>query len=740
MVPAPRPSAHAPRKHALTGSTPATRVWLTTFVAVPCMTRILLTGRALAAACVAWAALAPAAMALTACSAADISAQDAGCPSGTGPCAITKDFTVGDGCTLDFGARDVTLTRTLDIGSGTVTLRARALTLTPSGFIDGRGNELGSAIDTGGGSIIETSGAVTLEKGAKGAARIDVSGNSDAGNIEITAGGPVTIAGHLNANQLTTAASGGGITITSRADVLTESGSEISATGGRDSTGGGDIDITADGNITLNDLVDVSGGTDGGAVTLTALGRVSTSRVTANGTSTGDAGSGGFITVTAGTALDVADDITANGTTSSFGGGSGGSIALEAQYGDLRVLRNILAIGAEPDGDGGDIDATATGNVIIGTVGQTGQPRLSVRGNGTEGAGGIVAMETDGAITTQGPIDASGGSQGGTVDLEAAANITLVDVVDVSGRAAASSGGQLLADAGRTAGATLVVSRRVDARGGVGGAGGRTDLTACQLRIDGEVHAESTTGGENVLTARTGLTILGKVVAAATAGRNVLVFPDGTAPSLGSAAVVSPAATLDERPACTATSPVNCVMPCPACGNGVVEFPETCDDGQPLPSNCDGCSATCQIETCDDGLFCTTDTCDPTLGCRSRPAVTPCVEPPTPTPTATRTPTPSPTATLTPPPTPTVPPTRRPTRTPTLTPTVPPTETPTEGPGDLGDNNCDGRTTAADVSTTLAALGQTPDSPCPRADINGDGVVDEFDITFTILATFGEFE
>ena len=123
------------------------------------------------------------------------------------------------------------------------------------------------------------------------------------------------------------------------------------------------------------------------------------------------------------------------------------------------------------------------------------------------------------------------------------------------------------------------------------------------------------------------------------------------------------------------------------------------------------------------------------------PTATPAVSA-TPTPTATRTPTPSPTATLTPPPTPTVPPTRRPTRTPTptLTPTVPPTETPTEGPGDLGDNNCDGRTTAADVSTTLAALGQTPDSPCPRADINGDGVVDEFDITFTILATFGEFE
>ncbi len=71
---------------------------------------------------------------------------------------------------------------------------------------------------------------------------------------------------------------------------------------------------------------------------------------------------------------------------------------------------------------------------------------------------------------------------------------------------------------------------------------------------------------------------------------------------------------------------------------------------------------------------------------------------------------------------------------------MPPTETPTAGPGDLGDNNCDGRTSAADVSTTLAGFGLALDGQCPRADINGDGVVDELDITFTILATFGEFQ
>ncbi len=600
------------------------------------MTRILLTGRVLASACLVWAALAPAAMALTACSAADISAQDAGCPSGTGPCTISKDFTVGDSCTLDFGAREVTLKSTLDIGSGTLTLRAQSFTLTQTGFIDGRGNTSGNPDDTGGSITVETTGPVAIQKVGQLRARIDVSGNGDAGSINITAGGTVTIGGRLIASQLTITGGGGEITITSGADVLTGSGSEITATGGRDSTGGGDIEITADGDITLNDLVD-AGGADGGSVTLTAGGRVSTSRINANATRTDDAGIGGDIAVTAGTALDVTDDIITNGTTSSIGGGDGGSVTLEAQYGDLRVFADILAIGAGPDGAGGEIDGFATGSVVIGTPGQAGPPKLSVRGDGTESAGGIVSVESNGTITNQGTIDASGGNQGGTVDLDAGANVTLVDVVDASGRAAASSGGQILAEAGHSTSGTLVVSRRLDARGGTGGTGGRTDLMACQLRIDGEVHVESSTGGENLLTARARMTIAGKVVAAATAGRNALVFPIGTPPVLGPSAVISPVATLSERAPCTATSPVNCLTPCPVCGNGVVEFPETCDDRQAVPSNCDGCSATCQVEHCDDGRLCTTDTCDPTLGCRNLPAVTPCVEPPTPTPTATPT-------------------------------------------------------------------------------------------------------
>jgi len=56
----------------------------------------------------------------------------------------------------------------------------------------------------------------------------------------------------------------------------------------------------------------------------------------------------------------------------------------------------------------------------------------------------------------------------------------------------------------------------------------------------------------------------------------------------------------------TTTTPetnANCPADCPApvCGNGVTEAPETCDDNNVVSG--DGCSATCVLETCSDGIL-----------------------------------------------------------------------------------------------------------------------------------------
>ena len=37
------------------------------------------------------------------------------------------------------------------------------------------------------------------------------------------------------------------------------------------------------------------------------------------------------------------------------------------------------------------------------------------------------------------------------------------------------------------------------------------------------------------------------------------------------------APTIQSLPTCTAAGQTGCLVPCPGCGNGMVEFPETCD-------------------------------------------------------------------------------------------------------------------------------------------------------------------
>src|SRR5215468_3784860 len=126
-----------------------------------------------------------AASALTACTAADIIAQDSNCPSGTGPCLIKKDFTIGTGCTLDFGLRDVTLANleTMTIGSGSVTIRAGNFTVGGGAFIDARGNSV-APNDRGGFLVIQTIGAILVQVSGSRVARVFLDGNTAGGTVE----------------------------------------------------------------------------------------------------------------------------------------------------------------------------------------------------------------------------------------------------------------------------------------------------------------------------------------------------------------------------------------------------------------------------------------------------------------------------------------------------------------------------------------------------------------------------
>ena len=616
---------------------------------------------------------------LSVCSVAGVVAQDPGCPGGSGPCTVTKVFDVADGCDLDFAARAVTVSPTgeLHLLGGTVTVEAGSFTVAAGGFIDGRG--LG-ATDVGATLQLHTSGNVAVQKSGATNGRIDVSAGNQGGVITIDAGAVVSIDGKLNADNLTVAANGGAIGITA-ASIVTGGASVLSATSGNEALiGGGSISLSASGAINLGAELDVSG-TTGGDVTLTAGDSIAVRGIRSNGK--GEAGDSGNINVTAGTSLQVLAPILAQGSGSLVGGG-GGEVDLEAQFGDLTIGGNVLAEGAPPDGDGGDIQLAASGGLTV----QSGAT-VSARGNGGQGGAGAVSLDANLDITSAGTLDASGGAVGGSVSVCALRNVTLSGAIDASGRYFGGAGGGVTVEAGAADGVAqgsgaLLISSTIDVGGGdcsvdAGcGTGGTTDLTGCTLtvtRTGGLLARAPDAGGAHTLTAREQLTISGAVnatttIASGTDGSNELDYPRRKPPVVG-AGLVTPAALLRALDTCSAAGQANCLVPCPTCGNGVVEFPETCDDAVGTPVSCDGCSARCRLETCDDGDPCTIDSCDPRLGCNTVPVPPPCPAPPTPTTTGSLAPTRTPTATATRTPTPS------PSSTPTATPIGSPTPTAT---------------------------------------------------------------
>ena len=643
-------------------------------------------------------------------------------------------------------------------------------------------NAAGASPDGGGGEIdLTAEGAVTIQSGT-----LDVSGNS-AGTVSLTAGTEAT-AQQIAANGTGDGGSGGSINLTAGTtakilqamelqgsfsstgagaggggtacieadggDVLVAA--DIDAGGASPDGGGGEIDLTAEGAITIQSgTLDVSGNS-AGTVTLDAGTEATLQQIAANGI--GDAGAGGSINVTAGTTAQLLGLMALQGASSSTGAnaGDGGTICIEADYGDVLVAADITAEGASPDGCGGDVDLTAQSAINI----QSGT--LDVSGPGAQGAGGQITMQAGQSMTLSGSIDGSGGSGGGVFNLDAGSGITFNGPVDLDATAAGGLGGSVTAQAGERGIGTFIVNDTVDvsggacARGGSCGAGGIARLVGCDLTIaaGAKIKAGGPTGGENDLTAREQLMIKGtvsaaKTILAGTDGRNAFQFPARKPPTV-LAGSVTPAAVLSGRDTCTAANQVSCLIPCPTCGDGIVEFPETCDDGPVgATKSCDGCSPFCQIENCDDGLVCTVDTCDPVLGCRSIPVSTPCTEPSPPTPTAAAPPpptltpgaastsTPTTTAAATSGPSPSATRTPVPTNTATSTATSSPTASPSPTPPVPGDANCDGGVTAADVLAVVQRLAETGLPPC-GADSNRDGAITVADVEATINKVFGD--
>ncbi len=725
------------------------------------------------------------AAAQTACSAAQVSAQEAGCPA-AGACVITKSFTLPSDCTFDFGSRSVTMTPTarFTVGSNSLMLMAGSLTIQPrlGPSIDARGSGATAPTNSGGSVTITTSGAVTLQKSGAVRAAIDVSANLQAGSITITSGDTVTVNGALSASQLVPGGSGGNITIAAAKDVISASGSSIDATGGVTSiNGGGDITIDAGGKLDFGDIIDVTG-SNAGNIDLSSGGDFISRGIRGNGN--GDGGDGATVTVEAGGAVQILAPILLRGSDSNAtAGGGGGTLGIDALGGSFVMNAAVFAEGAGPDGDGGEVDFTSTGDFTLANG-----IALSVSSNGDCGSGGTICIEASLSAFLNGNTSADGGISGGCIDIASHSDMSISGSITSKGFFAAGQGGDINIEAGLEAFGGLTISGTLNVGGGpcgIDGCGdaGSIELAACALNVTNAAMLFARapgSGGTLQFTAREQATINGTVNALGEGsggadGGSVIIFPDGKPPVV-KANAIAPVALLQSMPRCTAAGQADCLVPCPTCGNGVIEFPEVCDGGN--AANCDGCSHFCQIETCGPNIVCSA-ACDPLLGCglisgctptptitptftvtrtgtatqTLRPSATgtptatvPAIATLTITPTttivpsasstltATSTPLP-PTATKTPTATTTITATTIPSATNTATKTVTVTATSTASPTAsisptvaaakcVGDCHGDGEVTVDELlSMVNIALGSAPVSGCLAGDGNGDGEI-----------------
>ncbi len=271
---------------------------------------------------------------------------------------------------------------------------------------------------------------------------LDVSDTNEGGNINIFASNSVVI---IEESQLKTSGSNQSGKIT-----LESFNGEIDTTGGSlDSSSlegnGGDISLTAEGNITTNNIISYSFGEGrGGNITLSSNnGEINTTGSLDSSSSTGNGGNvsltaEGNITTnnissysfSAGTSGGATGDINSN----SFGTGTGGDITLSSNNGAINTKDGSLNSYSEV-GDGGNISLTAEENITTSDIssnsfgaGMGGNITLSsnngeidttggsLYSSSSTGDGGNVRLTAENNIIT-GNITSGGGEQGGNITL-----------------------------------------------------------------------------------------------------------------------------------------------------------------------------------------------------------------------------------------------------------------------------------------------------------------------------------
>ncbi len=511
-------------------------------------------------------------------------AADFGCAP-TGTCVITGTHDIGLGCHLDWGTQNIEIKGTL-----------RAAVLGDHFFITG-----GQVLLNGGkvrspGDNVQRGGDITINASGRfwmsgSGSRVETSANSGGGSVAITAndfliagGGAIVTDGGIladcgSAGDVALSATGGPI-------ILGGNGTTISASTGGYDCDGGDIFIDAP-SLSIFEGIDGSGGAPSGITLLATTGNITLA-------------STGFI------------DARGRGSDEDFGN-TGGDIDLAAPGGKIDLQGWVNADGSGGDGSGGDIAIDTPGDVTL-------ADDVGIAGVGTFSSGGVIEVTSLGNLLIDGNVDASGGPQGdgGTIDAIVDGSITLTAGHTLRTLGGTFGGGfiDLRADGNATIDGDII------GRGGSTGDGGFVDIRGCQVSLSSTIDVEPGTIGTAGLIDLTG----GTVTVTATGRMRAQPCVSGTCNTLtlrSGTPTIDPLATFDPA-VVTILDPT--LTPC--CGNGVVDdgvgspvdVGEQCDDGN--ESYCDGCSASCTIESVpacpDDGNDCTLD-CSPGSGCKYAP-------------------------------------------------------------------------------------------------------------------------
>ncbi len=422
------------------------------------------------------------------------------------PCIISTVKAITDNSVIDLGSRGLEIANggALQVGSGSMTIMAGALTVDSGGAIRALGNN--SAIKGGTITLDVVSASIAAPAAASPSAAIDASGFGG-GSIEIDAAGAVTVAGPIPtsgvpaiaARSLANDHDGGTITIKAATATV---GGLVSVLGGATPDGSaGTISITTAGDITISGTLDARGGdtgvdsvdiatTTGGNVTLT-----SSSVLTAN--ALGSGGSAGGFTITTKGGSATMGRVTASGLITAVGapmglnsGGDGGDVCIET-VGDITVDPSaVIREDAAPGGAGAQLNL------------QSDMGAVSVQGLVSDAASGADSIGGDGCIEANTDLVIGGSvllTGGGTLDIcSTFANVTLQGsgVVDVTG-----DGGSICLDSGTDPTASVLVEGQLTADGVAATDAGEIDLEGqdnVRVTGTGSLHASAAnaSGGE----------------------------------------------------------------------------------------------------------------------------------------------------------------------------------------------------------------------------------------------------